>query len=84
MSDSGLDLMTGGSSGPGRRRASTPPSKPWGRRIVTLLDRNEPQRADHVLVDDVVDAERGVLDTFAKRLAEAEAQFSREASRNTG
>ena len=37
MSDSGLDLMTGGSSGPGRRRASTPPSKPWGRRIVTLL-----------------------------------------------
>ena len=37
MSDSGLDLMTGGSSGPGRRRADTPPSKPWGRRIVTLL-----------------------------------------------
>lgn len=37
MSDSGLDLMTGGSSGAGRRRADTPPSKPWGRRIVTLL-----------------------------------------------
>ena len=37
MSDSGLDLMTSGSSGPGRRRADTPPSKPWGRRIVTLL-----------------------------------------------
>ncbi|VXB40931.1 endolytic transglycosylase MltG [Aeromicrobium sp. 9AM] len=37
MSDSGLDLMTGGSSGPGRRRADSPPSKPWGRRIVTLL-----------------------------------------------
>ncbi|KQV76702.1 hypothetical protein ASC61_17785 [Aeromicrobium sp. Root344] len=37
MSDSGLDLMTGGSSGPGRRRASAPPSKPWGRRIVTLV-----------------------------------------------
>lgn len=37
MSDSGLDLMTGGSSGPGRRRADTPPSAPWGRRIVTLV-----------------------------------------------
>jgi UPF0755 protein len=38
MSDSGLDLMTtGGSSGPGRRRADRPPGKPWGRRIVTLL-----------------------------------------------
>lgn len=37
MSDSGLDLMTSGSSGPGRRRADPPPSKPWGRRIVTLL-----------------------------------------------
>src|SRR5690242_968513 len=37
MSDSGLDLMTGGSSGPGRRRADSPPSKPWGRRIVTLV-----------------------------------------------
>lgn len=37
MTDSGLDLVTGGSSGPGRRRADTPPSKPWGRRIVTLL-----------------------------------------------
>lgn len=37
MSDSGLDLMTSGSSGPGRRRADAPPGKPWGRRIVTLL-----------------------------------------------
>jgi UPF0755 protein len=37
MSERGLDLMTGGSSGPGRRRAATPPRKPWGRRIVTLL-----------------------------------------------
>jgi UPF0755 protein len=37
MSDSGLDLMTSGSPGPGRRRADVPPSKPWGRRIVTLL-----------------------------------------------
>lgn len=37
MSDSGLDLMTSGSPGPGRRRADAPPSKPWGRRIVTLL-----------------------------------------------
>ena len=39
-------------------------------RIVTLLDRHEPQRADHVLVDDVVDAERGVLDALAERLAD--------------
>lgn len=37
MSERGLDLMTGGSSGPGRRRADRPPGKPWGRRIVTLL-----------------------------------------------
>lgn len=40
MSDSGLDLMTGGPSepsGPGRRRAETPPSKPWGRRIIVLI-----------------------------------------------
>ncbi|MGA8987795.1 endolytic transglycosylase MltG [Aeromicrobium sp.] len=36
MSDSGLDLMTGGSSDPGRRRVDTPPRKPWGRRIVAL------------------------------------------------
>jgi UPF0755 protein len=38
MSDSGLDLMTGGGhSGPGRRRAAPPPRKPWGRRIVALV-----------------------------------------------
>ncbi|KQX75638.1 endolytic transglycosylase MltG [Aeromicrobium sp. Root472D3] len=43
MSDSGLDLVTGGPdepiepTGPGRRRADTPPRKPWGRRIVALL-----------------------------------------------
>ena len=42
MSDSGLDLVTGGPdepagpAGPGRRRAETPPRKPWGRRIVAL------------------------------------------------
>ena len=43
MSDSGLDLVTGGPdepappTGPGRRRAETPPRKPWGRRIVALV-----------------------------------------------
>ncbi|MEV7396567.1 endolytic transglycosylase MltG [Aeromicrobium sp. NPDC092404] len=37
MSDSGLDLMTGGSSGPGRRRADSPSGGSGGRRIVTLL-----------------------------------------------
>lgn len=37
MSESGLDLMTGGSSGGGRRRAPKPPSKHWGRRIITVL-----------------------------------------------
>lgn len=37
MADGGLDIMTGGSSGPGRRRAERPPSKPVGRRIVTVL-----------------------------------------------
>lgn len=37
MSDSGLDLMTGGPSGPGRRRADAPQRKPMGRRIVALL-----------------------------------------------
>ncbi|MDR7086742.1 UPF0755 protein [Aeromicrobium panaciterrae] len=37
MADGGLDMMTGGPSGPGRRRAAAPPRKPWGRRIVTLL-----------------------------------------------
>ncbi len=37
MADGGLDLMTGGPSGPGRRRAAKPPSKPWARRIITLL-----------------------------------------------
>lgn len=37
MADGGLDMMTGGPSGPGRRRASKPPSKPVGRRIVTFL-----------------------------------------------
>lgn len=37
MSDSGLDLMTGGPSGPGRRRAARPRRKPWGRRIIVLL-----------------------------------------------
>ncbi len=45
MSDSGLELMTdgpsgdgpSGPSGPGRRRAETPPRKPWGRRIVALI-----------------------------------------------
>src|SRR5215204_5323848 len=31
MSNSGLDLMTGGHSGPGRRRASRPKRKPWGK-----------------------------------------------------
>lgn len=43
MSDNGLDLIQGepsepgGSSGRGRRRAETPPRKPWGRRIVALI-----------------------------------------------
>lgn len=37
MSDSGLDLMTTGPTGPGRRRAEKPPSKPWGRRIIVLV-----------------------------------------------
>ncbi|KAA1376161.1 endolytic transglycosylase MltG [Aeromicrobium fastidiosum] len=43
MSNSGLDLVTGGPdepagpTGPGRRRAETPPRKPWGRRIVALV-----------------------------------------------
>ncbi len=37
MADGGLDMMTGGPSGPGRRRAARPPSKPVGRRIVTIL-----------------------------------------------
>lgn len=44
MSDTGLDLVTGGGpdepagpTGPGRRRAATPRRKPWGRRIVALL-----------------------------------------------
>jgi len=37
MSDSGLDLMTGGSSRPGRRRADKPARNPKGRPIVVLL-----------------------------------------------
>ena len=40
MTDSGLDLVMGepeGPKGPGRRRAETPPRKPWGRRIVALV-----------------------------------------------
>jgi UPF0755 protein len=43
MTDSGLDLVTGGPDGPeeprgpGRRRADTPPRKPWGRRLVALV-----------------------------------------------
>lgn len=37
MSNSGLDLMTGDHSGPGRRRASRPKRKPWGRRLVMLI-----------------------------------------------
>jgi len=37
MADGGLDMMTGGPSGPGRRRAAKRARKPWGRRIVTLL-----------------------------------------------
>jgi UPF0755 protein len=37
MADGGLDMMTGGPTGPGRRRAAKPPKKPWGRRIITLL-----------------------------------------------
>ncbi len=37
MADGGLDLMTGGPSGPGRRRAAKTPGKPWARRIITLL-----------------------------------------------
>lgn len=37
MSDSGLDLMTSGPTGPGRRRAEKPPRKPWGRRIIVLV-----------------------------------------------
>jgi UPF0755 protein len=43
MSDSGLDLMTGGgdASGggraPGRRRAEKPPRQPWGRRLLVLV-----------------------------------------------
>ena len=39
MSDSGLDLITGGGDapGPGRRRAEKPPRSPWGRRFIVLL-----------------------------------------------
>jgi UPF0755 protein len=43
MSDSGLDLVTSGPGEPreplrpGRRRAETPPRKPWGRRIMALV-----------------------------------------------
>ncbi|WP_396045760.1 endolytic transglycosylase MltG [Aeromicrobium sp. UC242_57] len=37
MSDSGLDLMTGGPTGPGRRRAEKPQRKPWAGRIVALV-----------------------------------------------
>ena len=40
MTDSGLDLVMGepeGPRGPGRRRADTPPRKPWGRRILALV-----------------------------------------------
>lgn len=41
MSDSGLDLVTGGPeqppAGPGRRRAEPPRRKPWGRRLVALV-----------------------------------------------
>lgn len=37
MGDSGLDLMTSGSSGRGHRRAQKPPRKPWGRRIIVLV-----------------------------------------------
>lgn len=37
MADGGLDIMTGGPSGPGRRRAEKPPRKPIGRRIIVLI-----------------------------------------------
>ena len=37
MADGGLNIMTGGHSGPGRRRAAKPPSKPVGRRIIAVL-----------------------------------------------
>ncbi|GAA3531745.1 hypothetical protein GCM10022234_31070 [Aeromicrobium panaciterrae] len=37
MADGGLDIMTGGPSGPGRRRAAKPPSRPIGKRIVTIV-----------------------------------------------
>jgi UPF0755 protein len=37
MSDSGLDLMTGGSPRPGRRRAEKPTRKPVGGRIVAVV-----------------------------------------------
>ena len=47
-------------------------------RIVALLDRDEAQRADHVLVDDVVDAERGVLGILAERLADLFHRLLRE------
>jgi UPF0755 protein len=37
MSDSGLDLMTSGPAGPGRRRAEQPQRNFWGRRIIALV-----------------------------------------------
>ena len=47
-------------------------------RIVALLDGDEPQRPDHVLVDDVVDALGGVLDRFAERLRDLADRFRGE------
>ena len=38
-------------------------------RVVALLDRHEPERTDHVLVDDIVDAECRILDRLAEALA---------------
>ena len=39
-------------------------------RVIALLDRHEAQRADHVFVDDVVDAFRGVLHGQLQRIGD--------------
>ncbi len=47
-------------------------------RVVALLDGHEPQRADHVLVDDVVDALRRVLERLAERRRDLADRLRRE------
>ena len=47
-------------------------------RVVALFDRHQPQRPDHVLVDDVVDALRRVLERLAERRRDLADCFRRE------